>query len=531
MRPWVSPYSCRRGPSANTTRKQGPLLRPRPRERTPSARPPPRPGKRLTLRRWRAGSNGPPAANRCTASCPARHARRPARGWPAPPAPAPRDRARLASFQPSPARSAGWERAARWWARAAGLPRPRLAAAARDTQMKVDHPVVGAATQAHTTAGRALGPGAREGSLSDGPAARTPPKLFRRGPQPTRLRAGAARPGGTEGSPPTARQQAPQSLSRFRGREPERQGLPHGGGRASAPAERRRGQEESARRGEPNRRGRGPEPSSTRARRPPARSRRWPPYSSSAGPQPPRRARARPRPPAREKRPSGRRIPAGPASLRRRPRPVRAAAKGKPEPAPARGKTRPRGRLTGRSSPAAASAQRAGPDEGERGKGSPSRQTGEWAGAPAGAARRRRRGSPCREATEAVAQALSTTAPRAHNPLSTPRLNGSLGRPPPAQARAAAGGRTRVGDARPRRRTQQAKAALGSGGRAPQPARQPAATRGPAPTASPYSWRRRPAANTTRDRAFHPSGRSGSLAGARGTARRGGRDVGCLGGG
>ncbi|XP_069996768.1 collagen, type I, alpha 1a-like [Penaeus vannamei] len=43
--------------------------------------------------------------------------------------------------------------------------------------------------------------------------------------------------------------------------------------------------------------------------------------------------------------------------------------------------------------------------------------------------------------------------------------------------------------------------------------------------ARPLSWRRRPSSNTTRDRAFHSSGRSGSLAGTRGDhPRRGGRD-------
>ncbi|ROT63949.1 hypothetical protein C7M84_018138 [Penaeus vannamei] len=194
-----SPYSCRRGPSANTTANRAPSCA-TPRERTPSARP--------------------------TTHAP---------GGLLGPAPDPRGtRARLAAFQPSPARSAGGG----------------------------------------------------------------PPCSCRRGPtQPTRPRAGAVRPRG-QGRQPLRRPRQPglpQSLSRFRGREPERQGLPHGGGgtpaAASAPGPRgRRGQESPSRPpgGPPVVVGAGPQPHTTAPRARPRPSGRpgQRPVGGAAGPRP-----------------------------------------------------------------------------------------------------------------------------------------------------------------------------------------------------------------------------------------------------
>ncbi|ROT63957.1 hypothetical protein C7M84_018146 [Penaeus vannamei] len=66
------------------------------------------------------------------------------------------------------------------------------------------------------------------GTTTGSPAARrgSPPVVVGAGPQPTRPRAGAARPRGPrKAAPPTApAARTPQSLPRFRGREPERQG-------------------------------------------------------------------------------------------------------------------------------------------------------------------------------------------------------------------------------------------------------------------------------------------------------------------
>ena len=187
MRPWVSPYSCRRGPSANTTANRAPSCA-TPRERTPSARPTTQAPVNASLYRgWRAGSNGPPAANPAAPPLAlARHARRPAgpEGGQLRPAPAPGGpgtRARLAAFQPSPARSAGGgERAARWRARAAGMSRPRLAAAAARRHPNEGGPPCSCRrgpTQPTRPRGRGRSaPGAREGSPSDGPGSQASPK-------------------------------------------------------------------------------------------------------------------------------------------------------------------------------------------------------------------------------------------------------------------------------------------------------------------------------------------------------------------
>ncbi|ROT63947.1 hypothetical protein C7M84_018136 [Penaeus vannamei] len=251
------PYSCRRGPSANTTANRAPSCA-TPRERTPSAPHHPRPGKRLTFSRVEGGEQRAPSRQpRCTASCP-RPPRSPAgpEGGLLGPAPDPRGtRARLAAFQPSPARR---------------------------HHEGGDHPVVVGA-----------------GRLS------------------TRPRAGPFGPGG-QGRQPLRRPRQPglpQSLARFRGREPERQGLPHGragtpapAAAASAPGPRGRrgrraqaarpgGQESPsppARRARPNQQGdpappvQGPRRPRRRtrrgARRPPARSRGSPPVVVGAGP-------------------------------------------------------------------------------------------------------------------------------------------------------------------------------------------------------------------------------------------------------
>ncbi|ROT63858.1 hypothetical protein C7M84_018239 [Penaeus vannamei] len=232
----------------------------------------------------------------------------------------------------------GWGEGARWRARAAGMSRPRLAAAAaRDTQMKVDHPVV-------VGAGR-LSPHDRgAGAGQESPS--RPPGVVGAGPQPTRPRAGAARPRGPgKAAPPTAPAARPpsQSLPRFRGREPERQGLPHGGGDTPAPAASalgprgRRGRRAQTARPEGEAQPAGG-PRTARARPPPgpdgeldaglAAARPQPrqsPVVVGAGPQPHTTApRARPRPSGRPgQRPVG--GAAGHARIpRRRPRPERA---------------------------------------------------------------------------------------------------------------------------------------------------------------------------------------------------------------
>ncbi|ROT63857.1 hypothetical protein C7M84_018238 [Penaeus vannamei] len=266
-----------------------------------------------------------------------------------------------------------------------------------------------------------------------GPAPASP--LVGTGPQPTRPRAGAARPRG-QGRQPLRRpgSQDPQSLPRFRGREPERQGLPRGGG-GHARARR------LLRPGPRGRRGRGPTsrgPRTARARprpaptasstrgSPPARPQPKvaPPIVVGAGPQPPR-----PRPGPSLGRPPGKNGPFGGNPGRAAPvpyappRPARAqgAEGGKPEPAPARGR---RGRLTGRSSHPPPSAERARGRRG-KGKGSPSRQTGAGgpctagagaAGPTAAAAAAGSRGvAPPPPAAEAVPLSLSAQALSHHD--------------------------------------------------------------------------------------------------------------------
>ncbi|ROT63976.1 hypothetical protein C7M84_018110 [Penaeus vannamei] len=168
MRPWVSPYSCRRGPSANTTAN---------RERTPSARPTTHAPVNASLSRgWRAGSNGPPAAASALGPRGRRGQESPSRppGGEAQPAGCPRTaRARAPTGRaPSQTSPPNWE-----WA---GGPAPTAAAAAAAA-------------------------GSRRGSP---PAARSrgsPPVVVGAGPQPTRPRAGAARPRGPrKAAPPTA---------------------------------------------------------------------------------------------------------------------------------------------------------------------------------------------------------------------------------------------------------------------------------------------------------------------------------------
>ncbi|ROT63959.1 hypothetical protein C7M84_018123, partial [Penaeus vannamei] len=190
------------------------------------------------------------------------------------------------------------------------------------------------------------------------------------GPQPTRPRAGLG-PGATEGSPsdgPAARTPKACPLS---GREPERQGLPRGGGgpRPRPPPPPRPERAQGAGEPKPPARGRGPTsrmprnararpptgPDGELARRPPARSRRrwFPPIVVGAGPQP-TRPRAGLGPGATEGSPSDGPGSQDPQSLprfrdgSRRGRGFLAAAGATP--APARRRPGPRGRR-GQESP------------------------------------------------------------------------------------------------------------------------------------------------------------------------------------
>ncbi|ROT81696.1 hypothetical protein C7M84_025147 [Penaeus vannamei] len=242
-----NPQKTPHTPGPNTTANRAP---PAPRQGEDALRTPhqPRPGKRLTFSRVEGGEQRAPNRQpRCTASCPpATLALRPA--------PAPRGtRARLAAFQPSPARSAGVGRGPRW----------------------------------------GQGSGDRRGHS-------------------------AARPGG-QGRQPLRRpgSQDPQSLPRFRGREPERQGLPRGGGgharaaagsasaRESAGGRRAQAARSGAR---PNQQAapappaQGPRPAPTASSPPPpAAAEVVPPIVVGTGPQPtrPRAGAARPRGPGK----------------------------------------------------------------------------------------------------------------------------------------------------------------------------------------------------------------------------------------
>ncbi|XP_069996762.1 collagen alpha-1(I) chain-like [Penaeus vannamei] len=186
----------------NPTRPQTRALLRHAQERTPSAPHHPRPGKRLALSRVEGGeqTRGPRAENpRCTASAPARHARRPPLGGLAQTGcSGPEEtRARLAARSPMTSTlSAGGAGESRALAetRSSGDRRGRLAAAtaaARRHPMKVDHPVVVGAGRLQPTQPRGqgrLGPEGQErqpserrqrpgeARPSDGPGSQDPPK-------------------------------------------------------------------------------------------------------------------------------------------------------------------------------------------------------------------------------------------------------------------------------------------------------------------------------------------------------------------
>ncbi|ROT63984.1 hypothetical protein C7M84_018118 [Penaeus vannamei] len=316
-------------PGPNTTANRGPSCA-TPRERTPSARP----GKRLTLSRVEGGEQRAPSRR----------------------------------LRPRPERAQG-----------AGEPKPP-ARGARPNQQDAPAPP-------------AQGPRPAHGELAARSRRRWSPYSCRRGPSATRPRAGAARPRGPrKAAPPTApAARTPQSLPRFRGREPERQGLPRGGrGHARRPpppppAREGAGGRRGKGKGSPSRqtgewagpappaRAGGPAPTAAAAaaaagsRRgsPPARSRGSPPVVVGAGPQPHTTApRARPCPSGRGNAPS--RVRQGHARIpRRRPRPERApgADGGKPEPTPVLRKTRQAGQA--RPGPAALGPRRRGGPKGQ----------------------------------------------------------------------------------------------------------------------------------------------------------------------
>ncbi|ROT63972.1 hypothetical protein C7M84_018106 [Penaeus vannamei] len=427
-------------------RKQGPLLRHAQGGdalRTPHH---PRPGKRLALSRVEGAEQRAPSRQpRCTASCPARHARRPAgpEGGQLRPAPAPGGpgRARLAAFQPSPARSAGGgERAARRLAAAAGArpnqldatphhrPRkegPRPAPRASSPQQPSAEggsplQLSARALSPHDRGQGPLGPGATEGSPSDGPGSQA-----RASPCPRKTRQTGQ----------TDRQPGPAALG------------PRGRGG-------RRGREK-------------PKPSPGQPRK------TWLNGLAGQAARPPTPLARSGQAAARGKGPSGRRAAAaaatqlakGGARLRR------PALPPPPAPPPANTRTRPPLPTVGGAGP------------------QPTRPATGPSIRPAGAGAWR---------------ALGGTARPPANPARSLRPGGGTGERTERETR---GRRRRRHTAGQGRRSAPA-------ARAPTPAR--SAREHPHPTASPYSWRRRPAANTTSDRAFHPSGRSGSLAGARG---------------
>ncbi|ROT70783.1 hypothetical protein C7M84_010913, partial [Penaeus vannamei] len=422
-----NPQKTPHTPGPNTTANRGPSCA-TPRERTPSARPTTHAPVKPHFLAGGAGSNGPPTANPAAPPlAPARHARRPA--------PAPRGtRARLAAFQPSPARSAG----------SAGGRRAQAArSGARPNQKRPPHRRARPRRRA-----RARPPAAAEG----GPPARAL--------SPHDRGQGRSAPGPGKAAPPTARQPGPPKACPAFGDGSRR-------GRASS---RRRGPRPARRRRLPprprGRRGRGPTsrgPRTARARPPPGpdgeldaglaarpQPKVAPPIVVGAGPQPPR---PRPGPPsaARQGKTALRgQSRQGRAPLHRCPRPARAQGpKGKAQPAP-RGR---RGRLTGRSSHRPA---------GTKGKGSPSRQTGAGgpctagaggqAGPDGGRSSRLEGGSPPPPAAEAVPlsrQALSHHDRAQGPPLPVRPGQGPVGgaagpRPnptPPPSAREGARGR------------------------------------------------------------------------------------------
>ncbi|ROT81698.1 hypothetical protein C7M84_025149 [Penaeus vannamei] len=477
MRPWVSPYCCRRGPSANTTANRGPSCA-TPREGTPSARPTTPAPVNASLSRWRARSNGPPAANPAAPPLapPATLAGRPPEGGQLRPAPAPGD---PAAFQPSPARSAGGGRGPR-----VDLPPPRgeaqpagcnpapppaqgrpppgpegeLATAAFGRRW-FPPTVVGAALSPHDRGQGRSAPGATEGSPSDGPGSQARaspcPRKTRQTGQTDRQRAWGPKGQGKAQAVPWPAKEDVAERPRWAGRPPANpaRSLRPGGGTGERTARETRGRR--------------------RRRHTAGQGRRSAP--AARAPTPARSAtREHPHPTASPY--SWRRRPAANTTSDRAFHPRRHGGKDRagdaPPPPPPH--SRPRAAL---------------------GSGGPRSHPRPL--------RHPRTPAPDRLSLQLAAQARSQHDQRQGLPSAAARGKGPSGR---RAAAAAAATQQAKGGARLRRPA--LPAPPGS------PLRHP---RTPHPTASPYSWRRRPAANTTRDRAFHPSGRNGSLAGARGT--------------
>ncbi|ROT63964.1 hypothetical protein C7M84_018098 [Penaeus vannamei] len=431
-------------------RKQGPLLRHAQGGdalRTPHH---PRPGKRLALSRVEGAEQRAPSRQpRCTASCPARHARRPAgpEGGQLRPAPAPGGPGRAPVSSPAQHARQGVGRGPRvdlppprgrgptsWMqprttARARKAPaRPRGRARHSSLRPKVVPPYsCRRGPSAHTTAGRGRSaPGATEGSPSDGPGSQA-----RASPCPRKTR----QTGQTDRQP--AAEAVPLSLSA--------QALSHTRPRPGPTPP------PSAREG-------------ARGRWGEARANPWPAALGPRG-RGGRRGREKPKPSPGQPRKTWLNGLAGQAA--RPPTPLARSGQ-----AAARGKG-PRG--DARPPPPPHSRPRAA-----LGSGGPRSHPRPL--------RHPRTPAPDRLSLQLAAQARSQHDQRQGLP----------------SARRRHGGKDRAGDARPPPPPHsRPRAALGSGGPRSPPAR--SATREhPHPTASPYSWRRRPAANTTSDRAFHP---------------------------
>ncbi|ROT63950.1 hypothetical protein C7M84_018139 [Penaeus vannamei] len=433
-------------------------------------------------------------------------------------------------------------------AQGAGEPKPPPGGG----QESPSRPPGGEAQPAGGPAPPALGP--RPAPTASSPPGWSPYSC-RRGPSPHDRGQGPLGPGAREAAPPTARQPGPlPKPAPLSGREPERQGLPHGGGARPRPPRRLRPRPERAQGQESPSRppgGRGPTSRGTPHRPPSATHDRaqGPPSPVRPAGATPRRGcgRATPESHAAALGPRGRQGPMGGSPsqpLRRhggkdrvgdaRPpphsRPRAALGSGGPRSQPPPASTQPPLPIVGGAGPQATRPE-TGPSIRPAGAGA-WRALGGTAGPPtplarSGQAAARGKGPSGRRAAAtqqakggarlrrpALPAPLRTREPRTQPPLpivggAGPQANDQRQGLHPRRH----GGKDRVGDARPPPHGRP-RAALGSGGpRCPAP---PPAN--PHPTASPYSWRRRSAGNTTRDRAFHPSGRSGSLAGAWGTA-------------